>query len=84
VEAEIEGLIDFFTRRSTLYGPLIIFGYKARVTGGQVRAASDAEEVHFFHPDSLPPLAFRSHEKLIAAWRGKAEGGRGKGSDRRG
>lgn len=41
-------------------GADIVLVYPAKITGGVLAAADDAEEARFFHRDNLPGLAFRA------------------------
>jgi len=65
LRGEINGLVDFFSQRSEHYGAIIIFGYRVKILGGELKAGDDAQEAGFFNFDSFPPLAFLSHQKLI-------------------
>ena len=65
LKGEIGGVVDFFSQRSQHYGALLIFGYRAKILGGELKAGDDAQEVDFFDLDALPPLAFLSHQRLI-------------------
>lgn len=46
----------------------IVITYAARVIGGTLSAADDAEEVRWFGADELPELAFQSTHTVVAAW----------------
>ncbi len=60
-------LIDVIHHESEFYGTsLLIIGYRFRSYGGNLKAGDDADEARFFHPADLPPIAFRSHSKMIA------------------
>ena len=65
LKGEIGGLVDFFSQGSQHYGAILIFGYRAKILGGELRAGDDAQEVGFFDLDALPSLAFLSHQGLI-------------------
>ena len=66
-------LIDVIYQESAFYKTsLLIIGYCFERFQGEIRAADDAEEVHFFEIDSLPPLAFESHRSIIQSYRGKS------------
>lgn len=65
IKGEIEGLIDFFSQKSRHYRAILIFGYKVKILGGEVKAGDDADDAGFFCPDALPPIAFLSHQQLI-------------------
>ena len=65
IKGEIEGLIDFFSQEGRHYRALLIFGYKVKMMGGEVKAGDDAQDAGFFSLDDLPPIAFLSHQQLI-------------------
>ncbi len=39
--------------------------FRANVIGGQPRAGDDIDQLGYFSPDSLPPMAFPTDEKVI-------------------
>jgi 8-oxo-dGTP diphosphatase len=65
LKGEIEGLVDFFSQRSQHYRALLIFGYRVKILGGELKAGDDAQEAGFYDLDKLPPIAFLSHKRLI-------------------
>ena len=65
LKGEIRGLVDFFSQRNRHYGAILIFGYRAKILGGELKAGDDAQEAGFFDLDALPPLAFLSHQRLV-------------------
>lgn len=65
LEGEVEGLIGVFYEKSTLYGPIIIIGYKVKAIGGHLRPGDDAKDVRFFPPEEIPEVAFRSHRRML-------------------
>ena len=65
IKGEIEGLIDFFSQKGLHYRAILIFGYKVKILGGEVKAGDDAQDAGFFSLDTLPPIAFLSHQRLI-------------------
>jgi len=65
IKGEIEGLIDFFSQKGLHYRAILIFGYKVKMLGGEVKAGDDAQDADFFSLDALPPVAFLSHQRLI-------------------
>ncbi|MCK4413172.1 MAG: NUDIX domain-containing protein [Candidatus Eisenbacteria sp.] len=72
-EAGIEGsvlrLLDVDSYGSDYYGDLLIVSFEVAKTGGREAPGDDAEEVAYFPLDGLPPLAFASNERAIAACR---------------
>ena len=65
LKGEIEGLVDFFSQRSQYYRAILIFGYRVKILGGELKAGDDAQEAGFYDLDKLPPIAFLSHKRLI-------------------
>lgn len=47
----------------------IVIFYRARVVGGELMAADDAEQAAFFGPDELPELAFEPTKIVLGKWR---------------
>jgi len=64
---ELDDLHEMLTGREHPRGSDILLVYRARVTGGDLRAADDADEAAWFPLDDLPELAFNSTKKVIAA-----------------
>ena len=48
---------------------VIFIAYAARVTGGRIEVGAECQDVRFFPPDSLPPLAFSHDAAILRAWR---------------
>jgi ADP-ribose pyrophosphatase YjhB (NUDIX family) len=68
LRADGAALIDVIYQESEFYRTaLLIIGYRFRTYAGVLRPGDDADEVAFFPPDELPPLAFESHRRLIEA-----------------
>jgi len=44
---------------------VVLLVYRARITGGRLRAGDDAEEVGWFDLLDMPTLAFRSHKQAL-------------------
>jgi 8-oxo-dGTP diphosphatase len=60
--------LDILDARSDLggyYGDILIVCYRARVLGGKPIAGDDAMDLGFFQISDVPPLAFRSHRRLL-------------------
>ena len=47
---------------------IVILPYRARIASGQPAAHDEVQEVGWFSPDRLPPLAFASHRKVLQRW----------------
>lgn len=63
---ELDGLFDMLTGREHSRGADILLVYHARVVGGLLQAADDADGADWFPLDKLPELAFASTKKVIA------------------
>lgn len=47
---------------------IVILPYRARLVSGEPVAADEVQQVGWFSPDALPPLAFASHRKVLQHW----------------
>ncbi len=47
---------------------IVVLPYRARLAAGHPAAGDEVQEVGWFHPDRLPPLAFSSHRKILQHW----------------
>lgn len=63
---EVEGLIDVFYNPNSGGGASIFILYRARRTGGVLKAGDDAGAAAFFAFDELPELAFASTQAAVA------------------
>ncbi|MCP4536054.1 MAG: NUDIX domain-containing protein [Chloroflexi bacterium] len=72
LEVEITDLFYVTGRREHEYGADIVIVYRARLLGGEPKAADDVDRVAFFTPgqdgDGLPPLAFRATQIVLEKW----------------
>ena len=64
--AEVIDLFEVLTGREHERGADILLVYRARILGGKLRAADDADRAAWFRLDSLPELAFNSTKKLFS------------------
>ena len=67
--------MDWYGTDPSANATLNIF-WRARVTGGELRAADDVSELAWFPPDGLPPpdqLAFTLLPSVLAAWRARTD-----------
>jgi len=60
LEVEIQELMTVIGGREHPNGADIVIVYRATITGGDLRAGDDADQVGFFAWDDLPPLAFKA------------------------
>ena len=47
---------------------IVILPYRARLVSGVPVAADEVQQVGWFRPEALPPLAFASHRKILQRW----------------
>ena len=47
---------------------IVILPYRARLLAGEPAAGDEVQEVGWFSPDRLPPLAFPTHRKILQHW----------------
>lgn len=71
LEGEIDSIVEAFTNKSSMYDSVLVIGYRIKNTRGEIEAGDDAGEVSYFAIDSLPPIAFSSHRKLVKSVLGK-------------
>jgi 8-oxo-dGTP diphosphatase len=66
---EVTGLIGVFHIAKTDAPSMVGIAYKGRLVDGAAPAAgAEMLEVAIFRPGSLPPLAFPSHQKVVAEY----------------
>ena len=68
LEVEITSLLKVVAGREHERGADIVIVYCARMVGGMLRAADDADRVAFFAPGELPPLAFHATQVALDKW----------------
>ena len=66
LEVVIDALVDVYFNPPEQGGASIFILYRAAVTGGEVQAGDDADEVGFFGAEELPELAFASTRAAIS------------------
>jgi 8-oxo-dGTP diphosphatase len=59
------GILDICWGREHLRGADFIIFYSGQITGGQLLAGDDADEVDWFDLAQLPPLAFKSTAYIL-------------------
>ncbi len=71
LDVRIERLLGAYSHP----GERVIFlAYAARVTGGRIEVGAECQDVRFFPPDALPPLAFPHDGAIVEAWRATRPG----------
>ncbi len=66
LDVRIERLLGAY---STAGERVIFIAYAARVTGGRMQVGAECQDVRFFPPEDLPPLAFPHDGAILRAWR---------------
>jgi 8-oxo-dGTP diphosphatase len=65
LQVRITGLLDVLFGQEHPRGAHIFIVYRAEVTGGTLAAADDVDAGAFFAYDDLPPLAFKTTQKIF-------------------
>jgi len=65
VKGKLGKLIGVYEGKTRIYGPVIVIGYKVLVKEQNFSLSEEIEEIKFFSPGELPPLAFSSHEEIL-------------------
>jgi len=47
---------------------IVILPYRARLLGGDLEARDEVQQIGWFAPEAMPPLAFASHRKILQHW----------------
>ena len=68
LQVEVTQLLDVIAGREHERGADIVVVYCARWVGGELQAADDVDQVAFFLPGELPPLAFQATQIALAKW----------------
>jgi len=66
LRVKLDGLFGVYAGRDDPRTRAVLILYRARVTGGRLKAGDDASEVEFFPLERLPrPIAFRAHKEAL-------------------
>jgi ADP-ribose pyrophosphatase YjhB (NUDIX family) len=63
--ARVTGILDIRWGREHPRGADFVIFYRGQVTGGELRAGDDAEDVDWFERDHLPKLSFKSTAYIL-------------------
>ena len=47
---------------------IVILPYRARLVAGEPAVGEEVQQIGWFSPDGLPPLAFATHRKVLQHW----------------
>lgn len=65
---EVVGLLDVIHGREHKRGADLVIAYRVRIVGGEPQPGDDVDQLGFFGPHELPPLAFRATQRVIDLW----------------
>jgi thiamine-phosphate diphosphorylase len=65
LEGEIHRWAGNIISESPVYQWVIVMGYSIKNVHGRLTAGDDCSEAVFFNPDTMPPIAFRSHREIL-------------------
>lgn len=65
LDVELNKLIGIYSLEGN---PVVLVVFSARITGGEVTAGYDAQDVQTFALDELPPLPFPHDEQILRDW----------------
>jgi ADP-ribose pyrophosphatase YjhB (NUDIX family) len=62
----VNSLLDVLYGQEHARGAHIIIFYQAEILSGSLRPGDDVDDVDFFSKDQLPPLAFKTTQKVLS------------------
>jgi thiamine-phosphate diphosphorylase len=65
LDGEIHRWAGNIISESPVYQWVIVMGYSIKNVRGRLTAGDDCSEAVFFNPDTMPPIAFRSHREIL-------------------
>jgi len=68
LNVRVTGVHEIVAGREHPRGADFVIVYDAEVTGGDLKAADDADAVDWFGKANLPPLAFRATQKVLQSF----------------
>ncbi|MBD3178554.1 MAG: NUDIX domain-containing protein [Candidatus Latescibacteria bacterium] len=63
--AELDGIHTVVSVSDDPRGNTVMVLYEGHITGGELKAGDDAEDVRFFPLDDLPPVAFQAQRTIL-------------------
>lgn len=69
LDVRVGELLDVLYAREHPRGASIFIVFRGEITGGVMDANDDVDQVGFFSPDALPPLAFTTTTQILDRWR---------------
>lgn len=68
LEGTVQALIGLRPSLRGYWGDVVVIGYHVGVNGGTPVPGDDARQVRYVPLSDIPPLAFRTHRELLAAF----------------
>lgn len=65
LHVQVTGLLDVIAGLEHARGANIVIFYRAVIQGGELQPADDVDQVAFYTPGDLPPLAFSTTERIL-------------------
>jgi 8-oxo-dGTP diphosphatase len=65
LDVELDGLVDVASVFDDPRYVCLLVVFRAHTVGGRLEPGDDAAEVGYFGADALPPLAFKTHTRII-------------------
>lgn len=75
LDGQIELLLGVTTHPGETVDTVLMIGYLVAPISGKPAPGSDVSRLDWFHPDRLPPLAYRSHQRFIRMYYAACPGG---------
>lgn len=67
LQVRVTSLLDVLSGQEHARGAHLVIFYRAEPVSGQLKAADDVDRAAFFSRSNLPPLAFNTTKKILAA-----------------
>ena len=71
LDVRLDGFVGLYSSSDS---PVVLAVFSAVITGGELQAGQEAQEVGTFTLEELPPLPFPHDYKILADWKALVEG----------
>lgn len=68
LKVKVTGLLDVIAGREHPRGADLVIVYRGRAIGGELSTTDEVDDIGFFAPDELPPLAFQATQEALERW----------------
>lgn len=65
IKGSVHSLVGVYTESTTIYGNVLLLGYRIKMVGGRLKSGSDTISVQFFPKENIPRIPFASHRVII-------------------